>query len=140
MKLQQHLYKPLLLIALGCCPRAQAQESVRDSLAAVFSRYQGQAPQEKVFAHVDRTFYLAGETIWFKLYDIDGGSNRPASFSGIAYVEVLDRDQRPILQTKVEMKQGKGDGSLSIPLSVASGEFIFRAYTSWMKNFAPDFY
>lgn len=111
-----------------------------DSLAAVFTRYQEQAPQEKLFAHVDRTFYLAGETIWFKLYDIDGRSNRPAAISGVAYVEVLDRDQRPILQAKVEIKNGKGDGSLSIPLSVASGGFVFRAYTSWMKNFSPEFY
>src|SRR6185312_15122950 len=35
---------------------------------------------------------------------------------------------------------GKGDGSFSIPLSVPSGEYLFRAYTSWMKNFNPDLY
>ncbi|HXB32555.1 MAG TPA: hypothetical protein VNV35_04005 [Puia sp.] len=129
-----------LLIALAACLPAAAQESGRDSLQMAFSRYQSQTPQEKLFVHIDRSFYLAGETIWFSLYDIDARSNRPVSFSSIAYIEVLDPDDSAVLQAKVEMNNGRGDGSFSIPLSVPSGKFLFRAYTSWMKNFGPDFY
>ena len=140
MNLKEHLFRIVILAALAAPVAAMAQEAGMDSVAAAFSRYQGRTTQEKLFAHVDRTLYLAGETIWFRLYDIDGQSNRPAALSGIAYIEVLDRDQHPILQTKVELKDGKGDGALSIPLSVSSGEFLFRAYTSWMRNFSPDLY
>jgi hypothetical protein len=140
MILQRYYRLMPLLIALATCPPAVAQETGKDSIQTAFSRYQSKAPQEKLFVHIDRTFYLAGETIWFRLYDIDGRSNRPAALSGIAYIEVLDRDQRPVLQTKVEMKNGSGDGAFSIPLSIPSGEFLFRAYTSWMRNFSPDFY
>ena len=118
----------------------QAQENGKDSLRAAFSRYRSQAPQEKLFVHVDRTFYLAGETIWFKVYDIDGNSNKPLALSGIVYVEVLDKDQHPALQAKIEISDGKGDGSFRIPLNIPSGQFVFRAYTNWMKNFSPDFY
>ena len=129
-----------LLIALAACLPAAAQDAGRDSLHAKFSRYQSQTPQEKLFVHIDRSFYLAGETIWFSLYDLDAHSNRPVSFSNIAYIEVLDLEDSAVLQAKVEMSNGRGDGSLSIPLSVPSGKFLFRAYTSWMKNFGPDFY
>ena len=118
----------------------QAQENGKDSLRAAFSRYRSQAPQEKLFVHIDRTFYLAGETIWFKVYDIDGNSNKPLALSGIVYVEVLDKDQHPVLQAKIEIRDGKGDGSFRIPLNIPSGQFVFRAYTNWMKNFSPDFY
>ena len=118
----------------------RAQESGKDSLRTAFSRYRSQAPQEKLFVHIDRTFYLAGETIWFKVYDIDGNSNKPLSLSGIAYIEVLDKDQHAVLQAKIEITDGKGDGSFRIPLNIPSGQFVFRAYTSWMKNFSPDFY
>ena len=129
-----------LLIALAACLPATAQEAGVDSLQARFSRYQIQTPQEKLFVHIDRSFYLAGETIWFSLYDLDARTNRPDSFSNIAYIEVLDPDDSAVLQTKVGMKGGRGDGSFSIPLSVPSGKFVFRAYTNWMKNFGPDFY
>src|ERR1700722_9353119 len=128
MSIRQHKYPFFLLILLPGFTSALAQEGVKNSLQAVFNRYQSQIPQEKLFVHVDRTFYLAGETIWLRLYDIDGRSNRPSALSGIAYIEVLDRDQRPVLQTKVEMKNGSGDGAFSIPLSIPSGEFLFRAY------------
>jgi hypothetical protein len=129
-----------LVIALAACLPATAQEAGRDSLQASFSRYQIQTPQEKLFVHIDRSFYLAGETIWFSLYDLDARTNRPDSFSNIVYIEVLDPDNSAVLQTKVGMKGGRGDGSFSIPLSVPSGKFVFRAYTNWMKNFGPDFY
>jgi hypothetical protein len=129
-----------LLIALAVSLPAAAQEAGRDSLQTAFSHYQSQTPQEKLFVHIDRSFYLAGETIWFSLYEIDARSNRLVSFSSIAYIEVLDPDDSAVLQAKVEMSNGRGDGSFSIPLSVPSGNFLFRAYTSWMKNFGPDFY
>jgi hypothetical protein len=140
--MSKRLYKYVifLLILLPVYLSTQAQENGKDSLQAAFSRYRSQAPQEKLFVHIDRTFYLAGETIWFKVYDIDGSSNKPLALSGIAYVEVLDKDQRPVLQAKIGITDGKGDGSFRIPLTIPSGEFVFRAYTNWMKNFSSDFY
>jgi hypothetical protein len=147
MSKKLYKYAIFLLILFPACLftqaqeiSTQAQESGKDSLRAAFSRYRSQAPQEKLFVHIDRTFYLAGETIWFKVYDIDGNSNKPLSLSGIAYIEILDKDQHPVLQAKIEITDGKGDGSLRIPLNIASGQFVFRAYTNWMKNFSPDFY
>jgi len=140
MNAKQYNRLILLLILLPAGLSTRAQENGKDSLRAAFSRYQSQAPQEKLFVHIDRTLYLAGETIWFKVYDIDGSSNKPLALSGITYVEVLDKDQRPVLQEKIEMKNGKGDGSVNISFSISSGHYVFRAYTGWMKNFSPDFY
>ena len=107
--MSKRLYKYVifLLILLPVYLSTQAQENGKDSLQAAFSRYRSQAPQEKLFVHIDRTFYLAGETIWFKVYDIDGSSNKPLALSGIAYVEVLDKDQRPVLQAKIGITDGK---------------------------------
>jgi hypothetical protein len=112
----------------------------KDSLENAFTRYQTGTIQEKLYLHLDKTFYLAGETVWFKAYDVDGGSNKPLAISAVAYVEILDKDQKPILQEKIQLKAGKGDGSMKLPSSVPSGHYLFRAYTSWMKNFSPDFY
>lgn len=126
---------PLFLVV--AIARAQAE---KDSLENVFARYQSQTPQEKLFVHIDKTFYLAGETIWFKIYSLNAASNAPSSFSAIAYVELLDKDQKPVFQEKIAMDSAKGDGYCRLAPSLPSGNYIFRAYTNWMKNFSPDLY
>ncbi|HLZ88420.1 MAG TPA: hypothetical protein VKQ52_14290, partial [Puia sp.] len=126
-----------LLLTLGSAALAQAE---KDSLQASFARFQSSIPQEKLFVHVDKTVYLAGETIWFKVYAVDARSNTPDSLSAIAYVEIIDRDQKPVLQEKVAMPDGKGDGYFRLPPSIPSGHYILRAYTNWMKNFSPDLF
>ena len=102
-----------------------------------FDLYQRQALTEKIFAHTDKETYFTGETLWFSLYVVDGFIHHPLDLSKIAYVEVLDRENRPILQTKVALKEGRGWGSLIIP-DVASERFTLRAYTRWMRNFKAD--
>src|SRR5450432_1397916 len=96
--------------------------------------------EEKVFVHTDKSFYLAGEIIWFKLYVVDGSRHKPVDLSKLGYVEVLSADQRPVLQGKIALKEGFGDGSFQLPFSLHSGNYTFRAYTHWMKNFSPDHY
>lgn len=92
--------------------------------------------QEKIFVHPDKTFFLAGETLWFKVYDVEAAHHTPGA-SVIAYAELLDKDMQPVLQGKVALEQGKGSGSFILPNTIASGNYQLRCYTSWMKNFDP---
>jgi hypothetical protein len=120
--------------------RVVAQDAVPDSLTRQFERYQAKAFQEKLFVHTDRTFYLAGEVIWFSVYDVDAATNRLRRGTNVAYVEVLDRDNKPLLQARIAMQDGSGSGSFKIPASSRSGNFVLRAYTNWMRNFSPEYY
>lgn len=94
--------------------------------------------QEKIFAHTDKDTYLPGEIMWFKLYCIDAATNRPSDVSKVAYIEVLDNEQIPVLQAKISLKNGAGNGSFSLPASIVTGNYKLRAYTNWMKNFGPE--
>ena len=58
----------------------------------------------------------------------------------VAYVEILDKNNRPVLQSKVSLKDGYGNGSLFLPAVIEGGNYTLRAYTSWMKNFGPEYY
>ena len=115
------------------------QQDLND-IGAAFSKYNNSLLTEKVFTHTDKNFYLAGEIIWFKLYLVNGGDNKPLDVSKVAYVEILDRDQKSVLQGKIALDKGTGNGSLYIPLSFNSGVYRLRAYTNWMKNFDPGYY
>src|ERR1700744_5612025 len=123
-----------LLLSLNCS--AQTLNSIQSS----FDNYRQYALQEKIFVHTDKGAYMTGEIMWFKLYVVDGTYNKPLNLSKVAYVEVLDENNTPAIQAKVELHNGHGSGSLYIPVSINNGNYKFRAYTNWMKNFSPDFY
>ena len=110
------------------------------SIQAAFSEYSHYSLTEKIFTHTDKDLYLAGEIVWFKLYLVNADDNKPIDLSKVAYVEILDKDQRSVLQGKIALEKGMGNGSLYIPLSFNSGIYRLRAYTSWMKNFDAGYY
>ena len=106
-----------------------------------FKQYNNSHKQEKLYVHTDKNFYLAGELLWFKIYNVDGARYQPVNLSKIAYVEILDRENKPVMQAKVPLTKGKGNGSFYLPVSVNSGNYKLRAYTNWMKNFsAADYF
>ena len=104
-----------------------------------FEQYAGYNYQEKVFVHTNKTVYLTGESMWFKCYVTDD-NNRLSYLSKICYVELLGNDKRPVLQAKISIDSGTGNGSIIIPASIRTGNYEVRAYTNWMKNFEPSFY
>ena len=129
-----------LLIFLLTGGWASAQDQLIDNLQLQYQNYQSNNVQEKLFVHTDKTFYLAGETVWFKVYALDASFHKPLAISSVAYIEILNKDLKPVVQSKVAMSNGNGNGSFILPGSLSSGNYIFRAYSSWMKNFPPDFY
>jgi hypothetical protein len=117
-----------------------AQNQMPESLQQQFNTYQSSTLQEKIFVHTDKTFYLAGETVWFKIYAVDASFHKPVATSSITYVEILSKDLKPVVQSKISMSNGSGAGSVILPGFLATGNYVLRAYTNWMKNFSPDFY
>ncbi|MVM28875.1 hypothetical protein GO755_02435 [Spirosoma sp. HMF4905] len=128
-----------LLLLPGLCVFGQATEST-NALVQPFDTYRRQALQEKLFVHTDQSFYLIGENLWFKLYYVDGSFHKPLDVSKVAYLELLDAEQKSVLQTKVSLTTNGGNGSLFLPASLQSGTYRLRAYTNWMKNFSADFF
>lgn len=125
-----------LLVAIG----ANAQTLSVDSIQKTFNNYRISDLQEKLFVHTDRDNYVAGELCWFKIYNVDASFHRPLKISSVAYVEVIDNTNKVVLQTKVELKNGRGNGSLYLPVATSSGNYRFRSYTRWMKNNSPQYY
>ena len=130
----------MIIFLCGHSTHSFAQKEQLDNLIKKFDQYRTKFSSEKVYGHFDQDLYLTGETMWFKLYLVDASLNQPSDMSRVAYVEVLDSDNRTALQTKVSMKDGFGNGSLFLPASLSAGTYTVRAYTNWMKNFGPEFY
>jgi hypothetical protein len=135
----------ILLWLLAACllffPAIHAQTTAaeKEPLEA-FNQYKAKWVQEKIYVHTDKDSYITGEICWFRVYCMDASYNKPASISKIGYVEILDKNNRPVLQGKVSLKPGEADGSLIIPITIPTGTYKFRAYTNWMKNFGPEYF
>ena len=102
--------------------------------------YSGKTFQEKLFLHTDREFYTAGEVLWFKAYYIDGAFHKPAELSKVAYVELLNEINQPVLQSTISLLPGESNGSFYLPASLNTGNYTVRAYTNWMKNFDAGYF
>ena len=122
-----------------CCISTFSQNTLR-AIQNQFDRYNDNNYQEKVFLHTDKSVYATGEVIWLKAYISNAFSNEPSTLSKICYVEVINADKKPVLQAKIDIDSGKGNGSFQIPSSLRTAHYMVRAYTNWMKNFDAQFY
>jgi hypothetical protein len=93
---------------------------------------------EKIFVHTDKNFYQTGEIIWLKIYNVDADRMIPVNVSKLAYVELLDSLNKPVLQGKIKLDSSAGNGSFVIPSNVPTGIYVLRSYTNWMKNFGAE--
>ena len=115
----------------------QVQKNFPDLLADKFMKYCNSLPWEEIYVHTDRQDYIAGEEIWMKAYLIDRQSFKLSNESRIAYIEILNQENRPVLQKRIKLDFGSGPGQLVLPDTLSSGYYTMRAYTNWMKNFLP---
>jgi hypothetical protein len=134
--LKQFLLPVLVLKGMS----ATAQLMSTDAIQQSFDTYRQQVLQEKLFLHLDQPSHFTGETVWFKINYVDATFHKPLSISKVAYVELLGQDHKPVLQTKVSLSAEGGIGSLFLPASILSGNYVLRAYTSWMRNFSPAYF
>lgn len=115
----------------------QIRQTVPDNLTHKFQKYCSTVPREEIYVHSDREKYIAGEDMWFNVYLIDRQSLIPSLMSKIVYFEVLNSENRPVVQKRIGMVDGFGPGQIVIPDTLSTGTYTLRAYTSWMKNFLP---
>jgi hypothetical protein len=129
----------LLLIVLNILGNSIAAQSVDKVIGKQFLQY-ANTLNEKLFVHTDKNSYLPGEIVWFRVYALEASTNHRLTLSKVVYVEIIDSQNRSLLQAKIEMKDGIGAGSFYLPVSFNSGNYTFRAYTNWMQNFSPELF
>lgn len=94
---------------------------------------------EKVYLHLDRDYYAAGEDIWFKAYLANAQSNHSTTSSNNLYVELVDPGNNLFAREVVRIDNGVGVGDFRLEDSIAPGHYRVRAYTNWMRNFGMNF-
>jgi hypothetical protein len=130
----------MVLVSLLHLSPAFSQEQNIDNVVGFFRSYHENALQEKIFIHTDKNTYIAGETVFFKVYAVDGIFHLRSDLSKVCYVELIDSGNKPSRQVKVAISNGIGNSSITLPDSLPSDSYRLIGYTSWMKNFSPEYF
>jgi hypothetical protein len=116
----------------------QVEKNIPDFLSQRFLKYCESVPRKEIFVHTDREVYIAGENIWFSLYVMDRQTSKISVNEHIAYFELLNQENRPVIQKRIRIVNGYGQGQVVLPDSLRTGSYTIRTYTGWMKNFLPE--
>jgi hypothetical protein len=127
----------LFLLLFLTTLKLEAQPFVSKELTQRLNESSIDSPLEEMFLQIDRGKYIAGEDVWFSIYTIDRGTGKLSSGSAVAYVELMNPWNIPLIQKRFQLSGGRGEGNFLLPDSISSGSYTILAYTNWMKNFLP---
>lgn len=114
---------------------SQAQENPHNQkIVGKLASYAMKHSPEKVYLHTDKHIYTNGETIWYKVYLVDGILHKPSSKSEVIHVELWDEKDTLLVRQKLATNGLDAQGSIKIPIDVKNGNFLIRAYTKYMLN------
>jgi hypothetical protein len=95
---------------------------------------------QKVYLHLDKTDYYAGETIWFKAYLFDGLTHLPDTSRNNLYIELISSSGEAMEKRLLLAEEGFAAGDIRLSFDIPDGNYILRAYTDWMRNFDDNFF
>ncbi len=114
--------------------------AVVDTVGERYQRFASYCCPEKLFLHVDRTYYAVDETMYFMGYLDNATRMSLLPPSNFIYVELLDGKGLAAVRVKVKKSAGGGfPGQIYIPEDIATGTYTLRAYTVWQVNGDPEY-
>lgn len=114
--------------------------TLTEKIIEKLEKYRLNTPQEKVYLHFDKPYYMAGETMWFKGYLFDGTSHTIDSVSRVMYVDLVDEITGKTIASRILNCDGSTFGDITLPDSLDEGFYQIRAYTNYMRNYSEEFF
>lgn len=95
---------------------------------------------EELYIQTDRNIYITSEEVWFKVYKLQGITHSPYNISKVVYLELLDKNNFPVIQLKLKIDGNSGASGFILPDNIHSGNYLIRVYSNWMKNFPVNLF
>lgn len=121
----------LLIVASAYGNAAQAQ---LDTALSRLEAWEMANRPERIHIHTDKPYYLAGDTVWLKVYTVIGGDNQLSGWSEAVYVDLISETDSLVAALKLPLVAGLAKGNIDLPNHLLTGNYRLRAYTQWMRN------
>lgn len=139
MKIRYCRYSLFFLCFIQTAFSVYAQDQVEQMIKPL-ETWANTFPQEKMYVHTDKPYYMAGDTIWFKNYTVIGARHQLSSLSGAVYVDLISTTDSVVSSLKLPLMAGMAKGSMALPVELKPGNYRLRAYTQWMRNVGSDYF
>ena len=114
-------------------------QTMQDTIIANFSLMEG-IPKEKLYLHLDKPFYGAGEKIWFKGYLVNAITHQDNAQSNFIITELINRSDSIVERKKIRRDSLGFHNAFTLPATLPAGDYYLRGYSNWMLNEDPDFF
>lgn len=95
---------------------------------------------EKIFLHINKSSFQAGENIWFKAYIVNDADNKPSLATTNLHINVYDSNKKLISHHLFLADSGKSNGNILLNEELKSGTYFIEATTQWNQNFKSNAY
>ncbi len=117
------------------CFHIHSQTTETDSkILAPFNDYT-KIPREVAYVHLNKSIYLKGETLAFSAYVFDKNNKTLSNLTTNLYCTISDKNNVAIKQALIRVENGIASGQFFVDSLFTSGNYTFKAYTNWMRNF-----
>ena len=114
-------------------------QNVQDTIIAYFNLLE-KVPQEKLYLHLDKPFYGAGEKIWFKGYLVNSVTHQDNTQSNFIITELVNRSDSIVERKKIRRDSLGFHNAFTLPPTLPAGDYYLRGYSNWMLNQEPEFF
>lgn len=114
-------------------------QTMQDTIIANISLME-RIPKEKLYLHLDKPFYGAGEKIWFKGYLVNATTHQDNSQSNFIITELINRSDSIVERKKIRRDSLGFHNAFTLPATLPAGDYYLRGYSNWMLNEDPDFF
>ncbi|KAA6319722.1 TonB-dependent receptor SusC, partial [termite gut metagenome] len=111
-----------------------------DSIVSSFNKQINAYPMEKIHVQTDKSYYLGGEDVWFRVFLVEALSHRPDTSSRYVYAELIDPLDALVCRVKIRPVEGAYHGYMSLPEDIAEGTYQLRFYTRFMEERGDDYF
>ncbi|MBZ4192224.1 hypothetical protein [Niabella beijingensis] len=123
------IQKKLVILAIAICGLLAAGAQTPEQ---TLNNWSEKNSIEKLYLHLDRESYIAGQSIWFKGYLMT--DYVPSLRTSTVYVELLDNNSAVVMRNIFPAYLGVTLGQIEIPETFVSGSYQLRAYAPLMLN------
>ena len=114
-------------------------QTMQDTVIAHFNLLENIA-QEKLYLHLDKPYYGAGEKIWFKGYLVNAVTHQDNVPSNFIITELINRSDSIVERKKIRRDSLGFHNAFTLPPTLPAGDYYLRGYSNWMLNEEPAFY
>jgi len=131
----------MLFTLLAFSTILKAQEPGENPIEKLFLDQISLFPQEKIYVQTDRSKYLTGETIWFRVHLVDAVFLKQVNASRYVYVELINPTNHLVERVKLRPDStGCFYGQIQLDDELGEGDYLVRAYTRFMQNIGEDYF